>query len=268
MDYGFVFDLDPILLRLGPVQIRYYGLIFALTVSIAFVFWRGQMLRGGYSPKIVADFFLWGLAGVLIGARLGHCLFYEPAYYLSHPFQMFFFWKGGLASHGATIGIVIALFIFARKHHIKVIELMDRFTMSAAVGAAGIRLANFFNSEIVGRQTDLPWAVRFIYYDNGAVARHPSQLYEFALGIFVLVALYMTDRFAHREKRPLGLMTGMFFTLYFAGRFFVEFFKEYQVFENSFFTMGQLLSLVPFLCGVCLLIWTIHRANYLKSQDL
>ena len=261
MDYGLVFNLDPVLIRLGPLQIRYYGVIFATTLFIAFLLWRRQMFRGGYSPDIVYDFVLWGIAAVLIGARLGHCLFYEPAYFFSHPVRIFSFWNGGLSSHGATIGIVITLFVFARKHHIKVIELMDRFSISATVGAVGIRLGNFFNSEIVGRQTDLPWAVRFTYYDNAMTARHPSQLYEVALGILVLVTLYMADRYTGREKRPQGLLTGLFLTLYFAGRVFVEFFKEYQVFENSFLTMGQVLSLIPFLCGVCLLVYVRKRKH-------
>ena len=254
--YSFVFSLDPTLIHLGPLQIRYYGIIFAITVFIGFLLWRQQMFRGGYSPDIVYGFVLWGIAAVLIGARLGHCLFYEPTYFFSYPVRMIFFWNGGLSSHGAFIGIVITLFVFARKHHIKVIELMDRFSMSSAIGAVGIRLANFFNSEIVGRQTDLPWAVRFKYYDNGMVARHPSQLYEVALGISVLLVLYIVDRYTGQEKRPRGLLAGLFLMLYFAGRFFVEFFKEYQVFENSFFTMGQVLSLIPFLCGVYLLVWT------------
>ena len=165
-------------------------------------------------------------------------MFYEPAYFISHPVRILCFWNGGLSSHGATIGIVITLFVFASKHHIKVIELMDRFSMSAAVGAVGIRLANFFNSEIVGRQTDLPWAVRFTYYDNGMVARHPSQLYEAGLGLLVLAVLYMVDRYSGRENRPLGMLAGLFLAIYFAGRFFVEFFKEYQVLDDSFFTMG------------------------------
>ena len=263
---SFTFDLDPVLISLGPFQIRYYGAIFAATIFIGFLLWRRQMLRGGYSADVADGFFLWGVAAVLIGARLGHCFFYDPKYYLAHPVQILSFWHGGLSSHGATIGIVIILFAFAHRRHIRVIELMDRISFSVAVAAIGVRLGNFFNSEIVGRQTDLPWAVRFIRFDNGIVARHPSQLYEVALGLFVLLVLYLADRYAGREKRPRGLLTGLFLTIYFAGRFSVEFFKEYQVLDNSYLTMGQILSLIPFLCGVCLLIRTKRsaRSNQIK----
>ncbi|GAG14383.1 unnamed protein product, partial [marine sediment metagenome] len=128
--------------------------------------------------------------------------------------------------------------------------------MSAAVGAAGIRLGNFLNSEIVGRPAAVPWAVRFTLHDGGVVARHPSQLYEFAMGLSVLGLLILADRLAGREKRPRALMTGLFLTLYFAGRFCVEFFKEYHIDAlRGGLTMGQYLSIIPFCCGVALLIW-------------
>jgi len=126
------------------------------------------------------------------------------------------------------------------------------------VGAAGIRLGNFLNSEIVGRATDVPWAVRVMHYDNGAVARHPSQLYEFAMGLAILGALVLADRWAGREKRPLGLMTGLFLTLYFAGRFCVEFVKERQTPWEAALTTGQFLSILPFAAGVGLLWWVVR----------
>lgn len=262
---GFVQDIDPVMVHLGPVKIHYYGVIFVLTLLVAYWFWRRQMLRGGYSSELAERFMVWGALATIIGARLGHCLFYEPErYLLKDPLSILFIWEGGLASHGATIGLVLALLLFSLIHRLRPIEIMDRFTMSAAVGAAGIRMANFVNSEIVGRASDVPWAVRFPYYsDHGAIARHPSQLYEFALGIFVLLALVLADRWAGKEKRPLGMMTGLFFVLYFAGRFFVEYFKEFQVDQNweRYITMGQVLSIPAFLFGVTLLIW-----SYLNSR--
>lgn len=263
MTLGFVHNLDPVLLRLGPLQIRYYGMVFVATLVVAYWMWRRQMLRGGH-PAVLADrFLIWGTIATLAGARLGHCLFYEPQRFIEDPISILFFWQGGLASHGATIGLVLALFLFARKNRLRVLELMDRFAMSAAVGSAGIRLGNFLNSEVVGRATSVPWAVRFMYYDQGAVARHPSQLYEFGLGLLVLLILYLADRWASREKRPLGLMTGLFLTVYFAGRFFVEFFKELQTPWESVLTMGQILSIIPFLVGVGLLLW-VHRRRHVS----
>lgn len=254
----FVFDLDPVAVRLGPFAIRYYGIVFVMTLLTAYWVWRRQMLRGGHSAAVADKFMAWGTIATIAGARLGHCLFYEPQRYLNDPVSILFFWQGGLASHGATVGLLVALFLFARGNHLRVLETMDRFAMSAAVGAAGIRLGNFLNSEVVGRATTVPWAVRFMRFDGGVVARHPSELYEFVLGLGVYLALCLADRWAGRENRPLGLLTALFLTVYFAGRFVVEFFKEYQTPWESVLTTGQILSIVPFFAGVALLVW-VHR---------
>lgn len=263
MSQGIVFDFDPELVRLGPIVIRYYGVIFGATLLIGYALFRRQMLRGGHSQELANTFLIWGVLGTVAGARLGHCLFYNPGLFVSDPLSVFKVWEGGLASHGATAGIFLALLLFARKYHLSLIELMDRTSMSAAVGAAGIRLGNFLNSEIVGRVTELPWAVRFTHsnVDYGAFARHPSQLYEFGLGLFVLLVIYLADRWAGREERPKGLLCGLFFTIYFAGRFAVEFVKEYQVLPTSGLTMGQYLSIVPFLCGVGMLVWAWRNSQ-------
>jgi len=262
VENAFVFDLDPVLLALGPFQIRYYGVIFATMLYLGFLMWRQQMLRGGHSEDVANQFFIWGVLAVLIGSRLGHCFFYEPARYLRHPLEIIKFWKGGLSSHGATIAVVITLIWFARKHRLHPLEVLDRFAMSAAIGAAAVRLGNFFNSEIVGRETTVAWAVRFMRFDDGKVARHPSQLYEFAMGLLILLILYLVDRWAGKERRPLGLLVSLFFLLYFSGRFFVEFFKEYQGLDpaRSPLTEGQYLSILPILIGLGLLAWTIRHA--------
>ena len=258
---GFVWNLDPVLIELGPVAIRYYGVVFVCTLVTAYLFWRWQMRRGGYSREIIEGFIVWGTVATIVGARLGHCLFYEPARYLSDPIQILYFWQGGLASHGATIGLVIALALYSRRHKLPLLELMDRFSPSAAIGAAGIRLGNFLNSEIVGRATDVPWGVRFMLYnDHGAKLRHPSQLYEFAMGLFVLLVIVLADRWAGREKRPRGLLVSLFLLVYFTGRFFVEYVKEYQAPSvETLLTMGQWLSILPMFIGAVLLVWCIAR---------
>lgn len=257
----FVHKIAPVLIELGPVQIRYYGVVFAITLLLGFVCWRKQMLRGGHSERVASGFFVWGVLAAVIGARLGHCFFYDAHYYLQHPVRILSFWQGGLSSHGATIGLVTATALYAWQNRLSILEIMDRFTPSAAVGAAGVRFGNFLNSEIVGRATDLPWGVRFMYFDSGKVLRHPSQLYEFAMGLFVLAVLLAADRKAGREKRPLGMMTGLFFTVYFAGRFCVEFVKQPHtaVPDRCVFTMGQYLSILPFVFGVGLLVWAFRR---------
>jgi prolipoprotein diacylglyceryl transferase len=267
---GFVWNLNPVLIELGPVEIRYYGVVFVCTLVTAYLFWRWQMRRGGYSREIIEGFIVWGTVATIVGARLGHCLFYEmlpawlahrPNVYVEHPIEILYFWHGGLASHGATVGLVLALVLYARRHKLPILEIMDRFSPSAAVGAAGIRLGNFLNSEIVGRATHAPWGVRFMLYsDHGAAPRHPSQLYEFAMGLCVLLAIVLADRWAGRERRPRGLLVGLFLLMYFTGRFVVEFFKEYQVpGMESFLTMGQWLSILPMLIGAALLAWCIVR---------
>jgi prolipoprotein diacylglyceryl transferase len=272
-------------------QLRYYGLIFASMLYIGFLLWRWQMLRGGHKPEIADKYLIWGVIAVLLGSRLGHCLFYEPDVYLADPIRILYFWEGGLASHGATVGLVLAMLLFSFKYELRFLEVLDRFAMSASVGAAAVRLGNFLNSEIVGRVTDVPWAVKFPRHDCGGLglcdelfhtkgvvpenhpdwarliadtpARHPSQLYEFALGLFVLLSLYLADRWAGREKRPIGLLAALFLVLYFAGRFCVEFVKEYQsgALETNGvgLTEGQVLSIVPFAVGLMLLGWVIVK---------
>ena len=269
---AFIWDINPTILHLGPLQLRYYGIIFASMLYIGFIIWKKQALRGGISEEIADKYLLWGVIGVLAGSRLGHCFFYEPERYLADPITILYFWKGGLASHGATIGVIVSLVLFSLKYKLRILETLDRFTMPSAVGAAAVRLGNFFNSEIVGRQTDVPWAVIFPLHDchsqqmcSAAVPRHPSQLYEFTFGLFVLLTLYLADRAAGKERRPLGMMTGIFLSLYFLGRFTVEFVKEYQVdrliANESFLTMGQYLSILPFTVGICILVWSLFIAK-------
>jgi len=272
----FVWDFEPLLIHIwGPIEIRWYGLIFVCTLLAGFVLWRWQMRRGGFSKEVIESFIIWGALATIVGARLGHCFFYDilPAgmagrltdsQYMRNPLKLLAFWEGGLASHGAAVGLLLALWGFARHYKIPFIEVLDRFAPSAAIGSAGIRLGNFLNSEIVGRVTDVPWAVQFVRAREPYLQldpRHPSQLYEFAMGLLVLLIVCLADRLARRERRPRGLLAGLFLLLYFAGRFCVEFVKEYQALEGqqSALTMGQYLSIVPMLVGAALLVWGLFR---------
>ena len=261
MEQGFIFDLDPVLLHLGSLQLRYYGIIFASMLYIGFLIWRHQMLRAGYRLELAEKFLIWGVIAVLVGSRLGHCLFYEWDRYSQDPISMLYFWHGGLSSHGATIGLVLAMLLFSIKYKLRYLEGLDRMSMPSAVGAAAVRLGNFFNSEIVGRETDVPWAVQFPRYDRmeglAPVWRHPSQLYEFSMGLAILGILYLVDRKTGREKRPLGLLAALFLVLYFCGRFLVEFVKEYQNQDPGGLTIGQYLSIIPFAAGLLLLAWVL-----------
>jgi len=172
-------------------------------------------------------------------------------------------WRGGLASHGATIGLLLMMWYYTRRLGQSFIEGCDRLTFSAALAATLVRVGNFLNSEIVGRVTDQSWGVRFPRYDHDAALaplRHPSQMYEVVLGLAVMGGLWLADRLAGREKRPRGLLIATFFALYFTGRFFVEFFKEYQTLSADFpLTMGQCLSLPAALAGYAGIVWSIRR---------
>ncbi len=256
MGNAFIHNIDPILVRLGPVHISYYALIFAVMLCVGYLVWRHQMVRGGYPEELAEKFFTWGIIGGFAGMRLGHCFFYYPEHYFSDPLSILYIWRGGLSSHGASVGLMAALILFTRKYRLNVIDIFDRFSLTAAVFAIFVRMGNFFNSEIVGRATDLPWAVRFIRFDGGMTARHPSQIYEAALGLFILFALYATDKKAGQEERPAGLLIGLFTVLYFGGRFLIEFVKEYHVLDPAIHvTMGQYLSIPPFIAGVVILVF-------------
>ena len=197
-----------------------------------------------------------GIPGLVLGIRLGHCFFYAPQYYLTHPSEIFVFWKGGFASHGALIAMPLVLFFLAKRYGLLPLDIIDRFTFSSALGAALVRIGNFFNSEIVGRETTVPWGVRFFRFDAASKLRHPTQLYEAAVGLGVFFLLLIVDRKAGRERRPTGLLTGVFLFVYFSIRFLVEFTKEYQrpPTGESPLTLGQILSIAPILLGLFILV--------------
>ncbi len=238
-----------------PVGIRYYSLLFVGVFLGGYALLNWQIMRGGGDEETAGDFIVYGVAGVLVGSRLGHVLFYDLDHALQDPLWVLQIWTGGLASHGAVIGLIVAMWIFTKQRKVPFFEGADRFAFSAALGATLVRLGNFFNSEIVGREVPgQSWGVRFPRYDQHlaeAPLRYPTQIFEFVLGLTVLLGLYLTDRAMGKEKRPRGLLISVFFLLYFAGRFCVEFFKEYQTLESSSpLTMGQLLSIPGFFIGV------------------
>ncbi|WP_305907617.1 prolipoprotein diacylglyceryl transferase [Methylomarinum sp. Ch1-1] len=265
MNY-FVWDIDPILLALGPLKIRWYGLMFAsaFMTSYGFMYWIYKREQKNVEDL---DRMLWYLAiGTVVGARLGHCLFYDPAYYFSHPLKILAIWEGGLASHGAFIGILISLYLYKLKTDDSYIWLMDRVAVSCILGASLIRIGNFFNSEILGIPTDVPWAVIFSRIDY--LPRHPVQLYEsagYALVFLVLIFAYKKTAYLPIK----GLLTGLFTTLVFLLRFLLEFVKtEQAAYANELsLTTGQFLSIPFFLIGVAFIIWSLrnYRTNNLSS---
>jgi prolipoprotein diacylglyceryl transferase len=192
------------------------------------------------------DLIWYMILGTVLGARLGHCLFYNPVYYLSHPLEILMVWKGGLASHGAAIGILTALYLFVKKKkEYSYLWLMDRIVITVALGGFFIRMGNLFNSEILGKQTDVPWAFVFTYVDN--VPRHPAQLYEAIAYLIIFISL-LIYYFRTDAKFKEGMIFGMFLISVFTFRFLVEFIKEDQTYfeQGMVLNMGQLLS-IPFI---------------------
>ena len=242
------------------LELRYYSMLFVGVFLGGYALLKWQIERGGGPAEDAGDFIVYGVLGVLLGARLGHVLFYDLDKAIADPAWVFKIWTGGLASHGAVLGLITAMFIFTKRRGIPFVEGSDRFAFSAALGAALVRLGNLLNSEIVGRQVpDQSWGFRFKRFSEDShlpqiPLRYPTQIAEMLLGFGVLGALYLFDRRLGREKRPRGAMISMFFVLYFTGRFFVEFYKEYEGNGGKPFglpiTMGQFLSLPGVLIGL------------------
>ncbi|MCC8114074.1 MAG: prolipoprotein diacylglyceryl transferase [Bacteroidales bacterium] len=265
LDY-IVWNADPILIHLGPLQIRWYGLMFAIG------FWIGtnlvaKMFRHEGAPeKWVGILLVWVVGATIIGARLGHVFFYEWDYYSQHPEKIIAFWEGGLASHGGTIAIVIAVFLYSWITTKKSpMWTFDRLVIAIALVGAMIRIGNLMNSEIYGHATTLPWGFMFVrsrewheFYEG--VACHPTQIYE-ALAYLALFAVLMWMYWKKNlEERP-GLIFGVFFTWLFTARFLIEFVKNPQVeFERDMaLNMGQLLSVPFILAGIVMIIVAMIR---------
>ena len=248
-----IWNIDPVLLHLGPLEIRYYGVFFALGLLLAYQLGRKLVQKKNLSLETFDTLTVYLVIGLIVGARLGHIVFYELDYYLAHPAQILAVWKGGLASHGAAIGLLISYGIFLWRHKkVKLFDYADLIVVIACFPVSLIRLGNFFNSELVGRTTDASWGVVFERVDS--LARHPSQLYEFGMGAVLLAILLPLWLKKYKTAKP-GFFTGLFFVLYFAMRFTVEFFKDFPLHEGFFkLTTGQMLSIPFFLTGVLILI--------------
>ena len=254
-------NVNPEIFSLGPLSIRWYGLFFALAFVIGQRILTKIYVAEGRTEGDVDVITLYMIIGTVVGARLGHTLFYAPDYYLSNPIEILKIWEGGLASHGATVGILLALWLFSRRQKFDYLWVLDRIVI--ALGGALIRLGNLMNSEFVGRPTDVPWAFVFLRLNEAVpTPRHPAQLYE-ALSVFLLFLLLYWLWSKYKAALPLGLLFGLFVTLLFSFRFLVEFLKENQeAFEEELtYNMGQLLSLPLIILGLVVLfmVWRNPR---------
>jgi phosphatidylglycerol:prolipoprotein diacylglycerol transferase len=252
-------QFDPIALQLGPLAIRWYGLMYLVAFLAFYLLGRWRVRRTHYGastglrPSDVEDLLFYGVLGVVIGGRLGYVLFYKPAYYLQHPLEILAVWQGGMAFHGGLLGVLVACAVFASRHRLSFVQLMDFVAPLVPLGLAAGRLGNFINGELWGRASNLPWAM--VFPQSGtAVARHPSQLYQFAgegLLLFVLLWVYSS------RPRAVGRVSGLFLVGYGTLRFLAEFAREPDAFLGLLaadLTMGQLLSLPMVVAGLYLLL--------------
>jgi|GEM_PF-6086 len=251
-------SVSPEIFSIGGFAPRWYGMFFAFAFYLAHRFTRWQFVREGYDGLQADRLLLYMMVGTILGARLGHCLLYEPEIYLFDPLRILKVWEGGLASHGALAGILTGLILFRRGYpKVSLIGLLDRLCVWVAMSGVLIRLGNLMNSEIVGKPTDVPWAFKFMHLDG--IPRHPAQLYEaltYLVIFIVLLRMYLEPALL---KRP-GFIFGWHMILIFGSRFFIEFVKERQVdFEaNLPLDMGQLLS-IPFVAVGIFLVWRSRR---------
>ncbi len=244
----FVWNVDRVIFTIiEPIGVRWYSLFFLGGILFgSYLF--GKMLEKEHKPSHLRDTGLYYLViGTIIGARLGHCIFYDPYDYFSQPLKILQIWQGGLASHGGYLGVIIALYLFCRRYkEMPFLWAADRVSIVAVLAGAFVRMGNFFNSEIVGKPSSVPWAVIFPQWDM--VPRHPSQLYE-ALG-YGLVSATLYSYYLNKKRHPRpGSVFALALVLAFSFRFFVELFKENQVpamEDGMLINMGQLLS-IPFV---------------------
>jgi len=260
MDFLIIpWDVNPEIFRIGNFAVRWYGLLFASGFVIGYYIMKKIFANEGYGDATLDRLTVYVAIGTIVGARLGHCFFYEPAYYLANPVEILKVWHGGLASHGAAIGILLALWFFVRKEKKPYIWAIDRVVIVVALAGALIRLGNLMNSEIYGVETTLPWG--FVFLRNGETApKHPTQIYE-SLAYLITFGVLMWLYWKNLGKQKPGLLFGIFLVLVFGFRFFVEFVKEDQVaFEAGMkLNMGQWLSIPLVLGGIAILVWAYRK---------
>ncbi|WP_457744070.1 prolipoprotein diacylglyceryl transferase [Sulfurimonas sp.] len=254
MNY-FVWDINPVLVSFGPFHIHWYGLLFAAAILSGLEFMKRVYRLEGKDESSLDALFIYAIIGIVIGARLGHCIFYDPDYYLAHPMKIFAVWEGGLASHGGGLGVLIALYLGCKKYKINFIWLIDRLVIPTALFGFFVRMGNFMNSEILGKPTDVPWAIIFARVDS--LPRHPAQLYEgfsYLIIFFILTYIYKKQ---YKTLKP-GFLFGLFLVLIFTVRFLVEFVKVRQAdFSLGIdLSMGQVLSIPFLILGFGLIIWS------------
>lgn len=266
----YIFTFPEWLPLLGGRPIAWYGLLWALVFVVGYYVMRKMYRKENLSDELLDKLTIYMLIFSVVGARLGHCLFYEPEYYFADPIKFLYIWEGGLASHGGAIGILIGLLIYSKKTKIKYLHILDLIVIPVALGGAFIRLGNLMNSEIYGYETTLPWGFKFVrdmQYAGLPIdaipACHPTQIYEALICVLVFVILLYLFFKKDYAKTHQGFLFGLFCTVVFGSRILIEFIKQPQVeFENSMvLDMGQWLS-IPFVIIGIFFIVRSYKVDY------
>ncbi len=254
----FIWNADPVLLSFLGLKIHWYGALFALAIISGFQVMKWCYQQENLNVDSLDNLMMYAVIGIIIGARLGHCFFYDPSYYLANPMKILAIWEGGLASHGGGLGAIIACYIYQRKQSISFLWLLDRLAISTAAFGFFVRTGNFINSEIIGIPSQVPWAIIFERIDN--LPRHAVQLYEAITYLAIFLILFSAYRFS-KIKSYSGALLGVFLILVFTARFILEFFKVKQAAYSSEFLLstGQLLSLPFFITGLVLVFLAINK---------
>ncbi|NAX16481.1 MULTISPECIES: prolipoprotein diacylglyceryl transferase [unclassified Vibrio] len=267
MSQGFIQfpNIDPVLIAIGPISIRWYGLMYL--VGFVFAMWlanrRADKPNSGWTREQVSDLLFAGFLGVVIGGRVGYVLFYNFDLFLQDPLYFFKVWTGGMSFHGGLLGVISAMFWYARKNNRTFFGVADFVAPLVPFGLGMGRLGNFMNSELWGRVTDVPWAI--IFPNGGPLPRHPSQLYEFFLEgivLFIILNLFI------RKNRPIGSVSGLFLIGYGTFRFLVEYVREPDAqlgLFAGFISMGQILSLPMIIVGALMMVWA-YKVNHKVTQ--
>ncbi|MGQ0810911.1 MAG: prolipoprotein diacylglyceryl transferase [Nitrospiraceae bacterium] len=254
-------NIDPVFLRVGPLQFRWYGLMYLIGLTTAYFVIKAKAAAQhlALTKDHVYDMIVYAAVGVFVGGRLGYVLFYNLPYYLEHPSKIIAVWEGGMSFHGGLLGTIVALLLFARSRKVAVYTVADLAASVTPIGLGLGRLGNFINGELYGRSTDVPWCM--VFPSGGPECRHPSQLYEAGLeGVLLFTVLWVIDR----RPRPSGTLLWTFLAGYGLCRIVVEFFREpdqHLGFIFGVFSMGQMLSLPMILVGMCMLAWG-YRSKY------
>jgi len=259
---------DPVAFAIGPFVVRWYALAYIGGIVLGWIYARAliknEKLWGGPSPISLPqmdDFVLWVTIGIIVGGRTGYVLFYNPAFFIQHPAEIFELWKGGMSFHGGFLGCVVAVMVFARRNNIPILSLGDIVTAVGPIGLFLGRIANFINSELWGREAnpDLPWAM--IFPNGGPIPRHPSQLYEATLeGVVLFTILAVMIRMGALKRR--GLILGSFIAIYGIARIIGEFFREPDPqlgFLWGGLTMGMVLSVPMIIAGIVIIVVALRR---------